>query len=390
MSTIKVCFYQFFPGGGIGRYTNELARTLSTYPEVEVEVACTPDYFWKDEPAYTAWTELRSISHQVPVIRRFRFLQGQFVNPLRCIEHVVEHEIDVLHFANINHLTFPYWQRHLKGRGIRVAATVHDVRRQKSIINGGWENRQLKAFYRFADALFVHSEYQAHELVEYADVDREKIHHVPHGPYAHGTVHTSREDIRAELGLRQDVQVALFFGQIRDEKNLGGLLRAMRLHQEPLHLVVAGQGDGGRHQGVEYYQKLAHALGIDDRVMFIARYISDEEVGRLFTAADWVALPYLNTFTSQSGVLNVAAHYERPVLVSTAPVLQETTQDCDIGIVSPGDTPAALAEGIERMTRRVRKGHLHAFAQYRDAYSWRENAERTIDVYQSLVAKKRS
>ena len=378
----------FFPGGGIGRYTYELVKTLSRFPEVAVEVVCSPDFRWKDTPAYPAWDGLQSIWHAVPTLRRLRFLTGQFVNPARGIRHAQASGTDVLHFSNINHLTFPFWRRLLKKAGMRVAISVHDVKRHKRILSRWWEDRQLKACYRYADALFVHSAYQARELMTFAGVREEKIHIVPHGPYEHGLVSSSRDEIRAALGLAAEQSVGLFFGQIRDEKNLDRLIRALSESTARPYLIVAGQG-GSRHRDIDYYQNLAREVGVADQITFIPRFIPDEEVGELFTAADWIALPYSNTFTSQSGVLNVAAHYERPILVSSSPVLKETVETCDIGVVCRGDATPAIAEGIDRICARIREGHLHKFEEYRDQFSWHENAQRTLAVYQALVPQRR-
>ncbi len=381
---LRVGFYVFFPGGGIGRYTHHLMESMGQRPDVEVEVICTPDYQWAHSDGYATWDGLTSISHDVPTLRRWRFLKGQFINPSRAIEYAVSAGIDVLHMANINHLSFPYWRPKIEETEVKVAASAHDVKREKSIISRWWEDRQLKAFYRFADALFVHSDYQARELAAFANVPREKIHVVPHGLYSHGSVDNSQTTLREKWDLPSDRQIALFFGKIRDDKNLGNLLQALHRTEPSPFLVVAGREDA-RHRGVDYYQQLADDLGLTDRVRFISRHIKDEEVGELFVASDWVALPYRNDFTSQSGVLNVAAHYERPVLVSSAPVLQETVQTCDIGVSCSGDTPAALAEGIEAMHRRLETAYPHPFDAYRRQFSWEENVARTLDVYKEEV-----
>jgi len=382
---LRVGFYIFFPGGGIGRYTHNLMEAMGQRSGVEVEAICTPDYQWAHADGYVTWDELASISHEVPTLRRWRFLKGQFVNPKRAIEHASSAGLDVLHLANINHLSFPYWRPKIEDAEVKIVASAHDVMRGKSIISRWWENRQLKAFYRFADALFVHSDHQVRELVEFASVNQEKVHVVPHGLYSHGPVEASPRALREKWDLPLDQWIALFFGKIRDGKNLDGLLRALHCSGESLYLVVAGRG-GGRHHGIDYYRQLADELGATDRVKFVPRRIKDQEVGELFVASDWIALPYKSDFTSQSGVLNVAVHYERPVLMSSAPVLRETVQTCDIGVACSGDTSADLAEGIEALHQRLEAGHDHAFDAYRQQFSWEENTERTLAAYRGLLS----
>lgn len=383
---LRVGFYLFFPGGGIGRYTHRLMEVMNARDGVHVEAICTPDFEWADAEAYSAWTGLQSISHEVPTVRRWRFLKGQFVNPRRAIEHAVSQGIDVLHLANINHLTFPYWRTAAQEADVKIVASAHDVKRQKRIISRMWEDQQLKAFYRFADALFVHSVYQADELVAFAGVPRERIHVVPHGLYEHSARPQARQSqIRMALGLPSEPSIGLFFGQIRDEKNLEGLLRALPHCSTRVHIVVAGQEVKSRHRSAVYYQRVAREVGVSDQVTFRVGHVPEDEVAQLFTAADWVALPYERSFTSQSGVLNVAARYERPVLVTAAPVLRETVQTAEIGIACEKESPSGIAAGIDRLVTLNEQGYAFPFDAYHTRYSWEENARETVATYRKLL-----
>jgi len=378
---LRVSFYLFFPGGGIARYTDALLRALVARGDVAAELMCSPAFAPDSPPPYSIWPGLSELSHPIPMVRRARFLAAQFTSPLRGIARARAVDADILHVCNINHLTFPMWRRRL-GRGrARVVATVHDVRRQKKMLSRRWERRQLEAFYRFADALFVHSECQLQELVEFAGLDADKVHVVPHGLYHHGSsAGLDRTEARRRFGLPRAGQIALFFGQLRDEKNLESLLRALASMRDPPHLVVAGRA-GAKHHGADYYRHVATSAGVGSRVTFLDRFIADDEVAPLFAAADWVALPYREDFTSQSGVLNVAASYERPVLVSSAPVLRETVSSCDVGVTCDGDGPESLVTGITSIMTRVERGDAFAFAEYRRRFSWTEAARRAAEVY---------
>ena len=383
---IRASYYVFFPTGGISRYTHQLVTALNNMEGLSGEVLCSSDYGWKNTTAYPCWTGLNTLSHSFSVFRRLKFLYGQFTNPVRGIIRAKENGSDVIHFSNINQLSFPQWKNHLAKSGLKMAVTVHDVRRRKGIVNKQWEKKQLQEIYRFADLLFVHSSYQAEELFDFAGITKDKIYKVPHGPYEHANPTESRSQIRTRLGLNEQQQAVLFFGQIRDDKNLDVFIRAMASFQDSMHLIVAGRS-GGRHRNISFYKNLVNSLGLDKRVTFIPGFIPDEEVSNLFIASDWIALPYKNSFTSQSGVLNVAAHYHKPVLASSAPVLQETVRDSEIGIACEGDTLDALVEGIEQMKKRIDEGYEHKFYEYLNNYSWHENARITLEAYKKLVIR---
>jgi glycosyltransferase involved in cell wall biosynthesis len=381
---LRALFYSCFPGGGIGRYTHELLGRLHALSGLEVELACLPDFHWRNAAGYPVWAGLRDISHPVPWRRRSRFVIGQFVNPARLFKRARETGAEIVHLSNINHLTYAWWKRLAKPRGVKLVATAHDVRRAKAMLNRAYEDRQLRRFYRRADALFVHSRAQAEELQTFADVSPERIHQVPHGPYDYGPPSAESSELRERLGWPRDKQIALFFGNIRDDKNLEVLLRSWPRVAETTHLVVAGRGGGRPHQPLSYYRALVAELSLTRAVTFLDQYIPDQSVPDLFGGCDWVALPYSRSFTSQSGVLNVAVCYDKPVLASGAATFTETLQQCDIGVVVAPDDVDALVVGIESIQKRLADGHPHQFEEYRRMFSWDEAARRTLAVYRTL------
>lgn len=381
---LRVLFYLFFPGGGIGRYTHELLRRMCTRPDLQVELVCMPSFHWIREASYPLWPRLFEIGHAVPWRRRVRFLMGQAINPRRLAARVNEYRADIVHLCNINHLTFPVWRKALENTGAKVACTAHDIRRARGVIHHGFEERQLQSFYRWADLLFVHGASQARDLVEFARVAPEKIRVVPHGPYDYGQPSNSKHGLRARYGLPQDQQIALFFGNIRDEKNLDLMMRAIQRVDQPLHLLVVGRFGGGHHRGIDEYRRLAAALELDGSITFMDRYVPDSEVPDLFALCDWVALPYSRSFTSQSGVLNLAVQYARPVLLSAHGILGEVLASCDVGVGVNPDDEDALAVAIPEICRRVQDGHTFRFEQYMQIYSWDENVQRTVAAYRLL------
>ena len=365
-------------------YTVEVLKELARLNGIEPYLICSPDFEWQNISGVTTLPVLQSLHHPVPALRKARFLKAQWSNPSRLLAQAERLKIDVLHLQSFHHLSFAQWARSAAQSQAKWVVSAHDIKRDVAIINKRWEDRQLQASYRFSDAVLVHSEFQRAELIQFAQVEPDKVHLVPHGPYLYESTGQTREALRASLHIPASAEVALFFGQIRKDKNLETFLTALASSRTDTHLIVAGQ-PGGRHEGSEYYRSLSSKLGLEDRVHFFFGHVPDEDVAQYFEAADWIALPYRTSFTSQSGVLNIAAQFDRPVLVSNAPVLRETVLASGIGFACDGYGAEGLIRGIEHMQMHRDSISSSVFSRYRNEYSWMKNAEICASIYEELV-----
>ena len=381
---LRVAHSAYFQGGGIGMYTVEVLRELGRSADIDPYLICSPDFEWQRIPGVTTVPVLQSLHHPLPALRKARFLKAQWSNPARLLAQVGKLKLDILHLQSFHHLSFAQWAKPAARLPVKWVISAHDIKRDVAIINKGWEDRQLQASYRFADAVLVHSEFQRQELIQFARVKADKVHLVPHGPYFYESTGETKEELRVSLGIPASAEVALCFGQIRKDKNLETFLTALASSRTDTHLIVAGQ-PGGHHDGAEDYRSLSSKLGIQDRVHFFFGHVRDEDVAKYFEAANWIALPYRTSFTSQSGVLNIAAQFELPVLVSNAPVLSETVMVTGIGYACDGDDVKELIHGIEKMQFFKDSIPSSAFLNYRDEYSWAKNAKTCASIYKELV-----
>lgn len=196
----------------------------------------------------------------------------------------------------------------------------------------------------------------------------------PHPLYDHYGAILPRAEALRQLGLDPAQRHFLFFGFIRDYKGLDLLLEAMadpRLAASGAKLIVAGEFYGDPKPYMEQIER----LGIKDRLVLCTDFIPDHEVNRYFCAADLVVQPYKSA--TQSGVTQIAFHFERPMLVTNVGGLPEIVPDGKVGfVVEPdarriadalvryleGDWQQRLAEGVraekqkyawENMTRAI-------------------------------------
>lgn len=166
----------------------------------------------------------------------------------------------------------------------------------------------------------------------------------PHPLYDHYGELLERGVALQQLGLRENQRYVLFFGFIREYKGLDLLLDAMadeRMEQLGVKLIVAGEFYGDSRPYIDRISRLE----IGDRVVMHTDFIPDHEVNRYFCAADLVVQPYKSA--TQSGVSQIAYHFEKPMVVTHVGGLPEIVPDGKAGfVVEP--TPQAIADAIVR------------------------------------------
>ena len=191
-------------------------------------------------------------------------------------------------------------------------------------------------------------------------------------------------DLRERLNINRGVFVLLAFGHLADRKNLDLLIKA--LPQVPgVDLVVAGEATSGSQRPAQFYRDLAEQSGVGRRVHFITGFIPDNDIPAYFDAADAVALTYNRAFVSQSGVLQHAVDWAKPILASSGPgPLRETVERHGLGVFVEPDDPDALAAGARNLMRD--RPPPQNFLRYRDLANWGVNVDCLLDLYGKLVA----
>lgn len=155
----------------------------------------------------------------------------------------------------------------------------------------------------------------------------------------------SKSEARKKLGIDENKKVLLFFGYIRAYKGLTNLIEAMPVllrEDENYFLLVVGEF----YEPREKYFKRIKELGIAKNVLIIDEFVPNEEVGIYYSASDLVVLPYISA--TQSGILNIAYGFKKPVVVTNVGGLPELVEDGKTGFIVEPQNPVALAEGIKK------------------------------------------
>jgi glycosyltransferase involved in cell wall biosynthesis len=201
----------------------------------------------------------------------------------------------------------------------------------------------------------------------------------PHPLFDYFGTPVPRAEACEHLHLDPTKRYLLFFGFIRDYKGLDWLLRAFadaRLRDRNLRLLVAGEFYNNEQQ----YRDLVAQLGINDEIEWRTEFIADSQVRYYFSVADLIVQPYKTA--TQSGVTQIAYHFEKPMLVTRVGGLPEIVPDGRVGYaVEPN--PEAIADALVDF---VSSDHTQTFAEgiraEKAKYAWSNMTAALLKVTQ--------
>ena len=316
--------------GGIAHYTTLLVRSLRCRHDVQ---------FFSYSRQYPHWlypgnTDLDPshslLIHEQPSVR------FDALNPLAWLRvarkvKASNSRLVILQWSTVYWTPF-YWlflKRLGKGRQPKCVFICHNVmEHEPNRIKSAISRRVLDC----ADFFITHSQWDRDNLERWLGPSRSRSIRVsPHPAYEHLNQSVlSKSEAKAALGIRAE-RVVLFFGFIRDYKGLRYLIESLPLVRAKLdvHLLIAGEVWGDSKP----YHELISQLGLTASVTFIEKYIPNEEVARYFAASDLVVIPYVSA--TQSGIVQLAYGFGKPVVVSRVGGLPEVVEEGVTGYLVP-------------------------------------------------------
>ena len=352
--------------GGIAHYTTLLVRSLRASHDVQ---------FFSYSRQYPHWlypgnTDLDPsdslLTYEAPSVK------FDALNPLAWIRLAREvrdsnSRLVILQWSTVYWTPF-YWlflrslgkRRQPKSVFICHNVMEHEPNRIKSALS----RRVLNS----ADLFITHSHWDRDNLERWLGASRAGAIRVsPHPVYEHLSQPVlSKAEAKAGLGIHAE-RVVLFFGFIRDYKGLRYLIESLPQVREKLdvHLLIAGEVWGD----AKPYHELISQLGISGSVTFIEGYIPNEKVARYFAASDLVVIPYVTA--TQSGIVQLAYGFGKPVVVSRVGGLPEVVEEGVTGYLVPPKESAAISKAVLDFYQRNREAEMsEAVRLKRAAFSW--------------------
>jgi len=191
----------------------------------------------------------------------------------------------------------------------------------------------------------------------------------------------AKDFILKEYGIDlQNEKVILFFGYIRKYKGLNYLIDAMPeiLKKVKLKLLVVGEYYGDE----EKYREQIRSLGLEDDIKVVSDFVPDLNVKYFFSASDIVVLPYSDA--TQSGIIQIAYHYDKPVIATDVGGLAEVVRNNETGLIIEPKNPSAIAKAvIDFYEKGLEEKFTINAREEKKKYTW----EKFVDSVKELIKK---
>ena len=177
-----------------------------------------------------------------------------------------------------------------------------------------------------------------------------------------------------ELGLSTYYRYLLFFGLIRQYKGLDTLINAFadeRIDKAKVKLIVAGEFYDDKLP----YATLIQQHQLQDSIILVDKFIPDNEVVNYFCAADMVVQPYKTA--TQSGVTQIAYHFNKPMLVTDVGGLKEMIPNNVVGYVVEPNAKSVANAIVDFYTNNKEVEFVKGVAIEKQKYAW-SNMTKTL------------
>ncbi len=253
----------------------------------------------------------------------------------------------------------------------KVVAVCHNILPHEKRIG---DKLFTRFFIKSCDAFVTLSDTVKSELLSISPQAKVKV--IPHPVYNIFGERVERDIAIKKLGLNHAERYILFFGVVRKYKGLDTLIEAFSnsiLKNNMIKLIVAGEF----YENVDDYIEMIKEKGLENKITIFNKFIPSEEVKYYFSACDLVAQTYKNA--SQSGVTQIANHFEKPMLVTNVGGLSEIVLHLKTGYVT-SQKPEDIAGFIYDFYENNRAVEFHPnLVKEKGKYSWQNMVDGIID-----------
>jgi len=203
----------------------------------------------------------------------------------------------------------------------------------------------------------------------------------PHPLYDSFGEEIPKQEALKKLNLDKTYNYLLFFGIIRKYKGLDILLKAIadeRIKNQKIKVIIAGEF----YEDKQPYLQIIKDSQIENNVILIDEFIPDDEVSNYFCAADMVVQPYKHA--TQSGVTQIAYHFNKPMLVTNVGGLAEMIPHEKVGYVTESNEEAVANSIVDFYENNRGVEFLKGVQIEKQKYTWDKMVETINNLYKEF------
>ena len=142
---------------------------------------------------------------------------------------------------------------------------------------------------------------------------------------------------------------------------------------------------------MDYLKLRARLMGFGPRSRFWGGYVAEDKVAQVYSAADVVAMPYKQEYSSASGVVHQTAAMGKLMLCSRIAKFDEVETGIDPELTAPSGDRAAWTRTMVRLLCDEAWGNQlkHKIRTFAKATSWANVGKMHWEHYNRLMAEPR-
>jgi glycosyltransferase involved in cell wall biosynthesis len=245
---------------------------------------------------------------------------------------------------------------------------IHNVTTPSGAVN----ERAMRLYHRYVfrniDQFHVFSKYQLRAISRLLPQKRHYYAPLPLENYGPSEATPPRDRIRF-----------LFFGYIREYKRLDLLIKSFQAVRETeaggVDLIIAGNCDNWSH----YQTMITDSDGIETRI----KVIPNRDIPDLLSSCHYVVLPYQDG--AQSAVLNLAYHYNKPVIASDIEAFKDLVVEGITGFLFKSKSTDSLTAVMTAVTQQHKQAYHELQRNIREYVIKEQSTEQILAKYRLLL-----
>lgn len=384
---MKVVIYESASFGGCYDYARYLYQNYQNHPDVsETELLLPRNSTAEGEGVLKMLPKDKLKPQAATWQKKWQFIWRNIASPMVLFFHLLGRPACFVLLNDFEQTTAVFWVPLYKlfFRKHVFAVFLHDPDRDAYPPSKSFSTYSMQQIMSLCKLGLYHE-----HLPEKPYYDHTDTHYmsVPHGIYP---LPKPDNVLLSHLNRKKDdVLLAAIVGNIRTEKNYSLVIEAMP-HVPNLKLLIAGS-PASSSVSIDDLKKEAKAAGVQDRIIWLGKYLTDAELAACLEAADIMLLCYARSFTSQSGILNVMAPYKNMLVVSRLESsLTHVVERFHLGTFIDPDRIDTLIEALQDIThqKNFKQSCESCWDNYLEYASWQNQVDQIVEYVKPLLPQK--